>query len=189
MSSPQKTSLETTLSHQPILLSEQSSLEDLFSRMMSPDREIFMSFKSLKVETCFIDRIFIVYKPQGLNKDGTHRPPEILTQIKVLDFRCNAEDGAEVDLEDLTTHEVMTARYIPQRLFRYDVFVGVAPKQRLNWDAKLFNGTVRRSLSFMMLLKVRSPSSHFSHSVTGIETPVKFRELFPDVQFTLNQTS
>lgn len=173
----------------PVFLSEQRSLEDLFFRMESPDREECESFKSLKSEVAFVGRVFLVYRPTGLNTNGTHRNPEILTRIKVLDFRASAKKGAEVDLEDLTTHEIMTVTYIPRRLFDYDVFVGVAHRQRLNWEGTLYQGQVTRKLSFMLIMKVRSPAENFSHSVTGIETPVKFRELFPDVNFTLNHTS
>lgn len=177
---------ETNLSNNPNFLSEQKSLEDLFSRMISPDREICESFKSLKVEPAFVDRIFIVYKPTGLTREGAHRDPEILTQIKVTAFRCDDRKGAEVDLIDLSTHEVMTAGYIPRRLFNYDVFMSVAPRQRLNWDATWFQGSIRRNLSFMLMMKVRSGSDNYSQGATGIETPVKFRELYPAVNLTLN---
>lgn len=173
----------------PIFLSDQRSLEDLFSRMLSPDRETCGSFKSLKVEVAFVDRLLIVFKPQGLNKDGTHRDPIILTQIRVTDFRASAEHGCEVEVEDLSTNEVMTLGYIPKRLFYYDIYAGVAPRQKLNWDATLIHGTVRRSLSFMLLFKERSSVENFSHGVTGIVTPAKFRELFPSVPLTLNQIS
>lgn len=172
-----------------LFLSDDRSLEDLFSRMMSPDREICETYKSLKVEAAFVDRIFIIYKPQGLNTDGTHRHPEMLTQVKVTDFRLSAKGGAEVDLEDLTTHAVMTAGYVPQRLFNYDIFIGVAPRQRISWDATLHQGVVRRSLSFMLLTKVRSGEQNYSHGVTGILTPANFRQLFPEVKLTLNQSS
>lgn len=174
------------MSSNPNFLSEQKSLEDLFSRMVSPDREQCASFKCLKVEPAFVDRIFIIYKPTGLTKEGDHRPPEILTQVKVLSFRADDRRGSEVDLEDLTTNEVMTVGYIPRRLFNYDVFLSVAPRQRLNWDATLFQGRVRRHLSFMMMFKVRSASDNYSHGCTGVETPVKFRELYPNVTVVIN---
>jgi hypothetical protein len=180
------TAAHNQLAQNQLFLSDERSMEDLFSRMMSPDREQFATFKSLKVEAAFIDRIFILYKPMGLNAEGTHRPPEIITQIKVTDFRLSAKNGAEVDLEDLKTGEVMTIGYIPSRLFNYDIFIGVAPRQRISWDAALYQGTIRRSLSFMLLTKVRSGSGNYSHGATGIATPAGFRQLYPSVTLTLN---
>lgn len=167
------------------ILSDKASEADLFSRMESPDRETFESFKNLKVEAAFIERIFVVYKPTGLLREGLHRDPEVLTQVRITGFRADAKAGAEVDIEDLKTNEVMTVGYIPRRLFGYDVFVGVAHRQRLNWDATLLHGVIRRSMSFGILLKERSRPDYYSHGATSIETPAKFRALFPDYTLTL----
>ncbi len=166
-------------------LSEPASLEDLFNRMMSPDREVCETYQHLKVEQCFIDRIFIVYKPTGLNAENTHREPAILTQVKVTAFRVDATTGAELDLEDMTTHQVMTVTYIPKRLFHYDAFVGVPPKQRLHWDAQLIRGATKRSMGFYLMLKVRTKANFYSSGATAVETPSNFRALYPEVNFTI----
>lgn len=173
------------MSGNPNFLSETKSLEDLISRMVSPDRETFQTYQSMRVEAAFLNRIFVVYRPQGLQKSGEHREPEILSQVRVADFQVNARTGAEVVLEDLTTHEVMSVGYIPKRLFGYDVFLSVAPRQRLNWDASLHNGIVRRSLSFGMMIKERSRPDFYSYGCTSIETPANFRALFPKTDLTL----
>lgn len=178
---------DSIVSDKPIYLSEQKSTEDLFSRMMSPDREQCDSFKSLKVEVAFVNRMFVIYKPTGLTPEGYHKTPEILAHIRVNDFYASAQHGTEVEIEDLSTHEVMKLGYIPQRLFKYDVFGLVAPRQRLVWEATLLHGSIKRSMSFMLLFKERSAADNFSHSVTNIVTPSKFRELYPAVPLTLNQ--
>jgi hypothetical protein len=167
-------------------LSEQASLADLFKRMMSPDREVIQEYQHMKVEQCFINRLFVVYKPTGLTADRQHRSPEILTQIRVTGFRADAETGAQIDIEDTTTHQVMTVKYVPQRLFHYDVFVSVPPKQRLHWDAQVVGGLVKRSMGFQMLVKVRTKADFYSAGATGMETPVGFRELYPEVNIKLN---
>jgi hypothetical protein len=153
--------------------------------MISPDREVYETYKSLKVEVSFANRIFIVYQPSGLTRDKQHRPPEILTQLKVLGFRANSKDGAEVDIEDLQTHEVMTLDYIPKRLFGFEVFASVAPRQRLQWDGTIIGGVTRRSLSFMIMFKCRSRDDYYSAGATSVVTPAKFRELFPHVSLDL----
>jgi hypothetical protein len=169
----------------PFNLSEAASLEDLFKRMMSPDREACAEYQHMKVEPCFIDRIFVVYKPDGLDIKGQHRPPKILTQIKVTGFRVNAETGAELDLEDLVTRQVMTATYIPKRLFHYDAFVSVPPKQRLFWDAQSVRGTIKRTMGFHLLMKVRTKADFYSAGATAVETPTSFRALYPEENLKL----
>lgn len=169
----------------PFNLSDAASLEDLFKRMESPDREVCADFQHLKVEQCFIDRIFVVYKPDGLDAAGSHRAPKILTQIKVRGFHANAETGAEITLEDLGTRQVMTVTYIPKRLFHYDAFVSVPPKQRVHWDAQSVRGGIKRAMSFQALVKVRTKADHYSAGVTAVETPANFRALFPEVNLTL----
>lgn len=173
------------MSSSPFYLTEEASVQDLARRMESPDREECESFKHLKVEQCFIDRIFVVYKPQGLTQEGRHRDPIILTQVKVTGFRASAAAGAEIDLEDLATKQVMTVTYIPKRLFHYDAFVSVPPKMRVHWDAQSVRGAVRRSMGFQLLTKVRAKSDFYSAGVTGVETPAKFRELYPEVTLKL----
>jgi hypothetical protein len=172
------------MSSLPFYLTEDASVQDLFHRMESPDREECQSYGHMKTEQCFIDRIFVVYKPQGLKADGGHRDPVQLTQIKVTGFRVSGA-GSEIDLEDLGTNQVMTVSYIPKRLFHYDAFVSVPPKMRLNWDAQNVRGHIRRAMHFQVLVKVRSRGDFYSAGVTGVETPAKFRELYPDVTLKL----
>lgn len=173
------------MSGNPNFLSESHSLDDLFSRMVSPDREVCKTYLSMKVEAAFVNRVFIVFRPTGLTRDGSHREPEILTQVRIADFRANTRIGCECDIEDLYTHEVMTVGYIPRRLFSYDAFVGIAQRQRINWDARLHHGTIHRSLSFGLMIKERSRSDFYSAGCTSLETPANFRALFPSMNLTL----
>lgn len=160
-------------------LSEATSLDDLFRRMTSPDREECEAYKALKVEGAFVDRIFVIYKPRGFDGAGAHRDPEVLTQVKVTAFSVDAFLGGSIRIEDLTTHEVMTVGYIPKRLFSYDVFISVPPRQRVNWDAAMIEGQLRRSMSFGLLFKTKSKADFYSFGSTSAETPANFRALFP----------
>lgn len=166
-------------------LTDAKSLEDLFSRMVSPDREVCESYKSLKQESSFLERIFVVYKPTGLTKEGAHKAPAILTQIKILEFKADARTGSAAVVQDLITHEIMTVDYIPKRLFHYDIFCSVAPRQQLRWDLSLIGSLLRRSMLFTLLFKVRSQSDFYSAGVTAIETPANFRALYPAFDLTL----
>ena len=170
-------------SHQ--YLGDAESLKDLESRMMSPDREIYEGFKHLRVEAAFLGRVYIVYKPTGLTSENTHRPPEILAQIKVIDFVSNARDGSSIKLENLSTGETMTVSHIPKKLFGYDAYVASPPYQRLRWDGRVLQGAVKRSLSFGILLKTRTRSDFYSAGATMVESPKVFRQLYPNVELPL----
>lgn len=166
-------------------MSESESLRDLESRMMSPDREIYQSYKNLRVDAAFLGRILIVYKPTGLTADNQHREPEVLTQIKIVGFRADLKTGCVITLEDLSSGQVLEVSHIPVRLFHYDVFVGSPPFQRLRYDGRIENGAVRRSLAFGILIKTRTRSDWYSASATMVESPKNFRALYPAVSMPL----
>lgn len=166
-------------------LGDAESLKDLESRMMSPDREVYAGFRHMRVDAAFLGRIFIVYKPSGLTPEGQHKSPDVLTQVKVIDFNATAKAGCTLSLEDLTTGETMTVGHIPSRLFGYDVFVASPPFQRLRWDGRHDQGSVRRSLAFGILIKTRTRSDWYSAGATMVESPKGFRTLYPNVDLPL----
>lgn len=170
-------------SHQ--YLGDAESLKDLESRMTSPDRETYEGFKHLRVESAFLGRIYIVYKPTGLTAENTHREPEVLAQIKVVDFHSSAREGSSIKLENLDTGETMTVSHIPKRLFGYDAYVASPPFQRLRWDGRLVQGTVKRTLAFGILFKTRTRSDFYSAGATMVESPKVFRQLYPTVNLPL----
>jgi hypothetical protein len=66
-------------------LSDQQNLADLVARMPEEDRNRFNGYGHNRVEAVFVDRIFIVYKPTGLTRNGHHRPPEILNNYPIYE--------------------------------------------------------------------------------------------------------
>lgn len=161
-------------------LSQEESLSDLIDRIPGRDRDVYRDFRSLRVEAAFDDRVFILFKPCGLDERNQHRHPEILTTVRVLRFWCNSEDAC-VEVQDDNTGEVLQIGYVPVRLFGYDVFVSVPPRCQLRWDARYVEGQVRRSLSYPLLIKTKNLSTYYSAGVTYAETPNSFRALFPKV--------
>ena len=167
-------------------LGDRESLSDLESRMTSPDREIYQGYKNLRVEGSFLDRIYVIYKPTGLTADRQHREPDILGQVRVVGFTCDARKGCEISLENMETGELQHVGFIPQRLFSYDAFVGVPPFSRLRWDGRVSDGSIRRSLAFGILFKTRTRPENYSAGATMVETPKGFRQLYPSVHLPLH---
>ena len=162
-------------------LDDDDNLADLADRIPGHDRDIYKSYKALKIEAAFDDRIFVLYKPTGLTERNEHRDPEILTTVRLIDIRLSSTDGI-IRVMDDNNGEVMEVGYVPCRVFGYDVFISLPTRLTLKWDARIVDGVVRRSLSYPVLIKTRTRGDWYSAGVTGMETPNNFRKLFPKVQ-------
>jgi hypothetical protein len=167
-------------------LTDEQNLAELVSHMAEDDQRRFNNFGHFRVEPAFIDRIFIVYKPMGLTPAGQHREPEILNLIKVIDFGLEPRNGCYAVLEDHTTRQQLTLTHVPKRVYGYPIYALVPPNLTLRWDARRVNERIWRSLSFALLIKTRNRSDFYSKGNTYIESPNKFRRLYPTVtgQFT-----
>lgn len=161
-------------------LGDDENLADLVSRIPGSDREQYQSFGHLRVEAVFENRLFIVYKPTGLTREGLHRQPDVLTTVRVSDLWCESKEGACVGLEDLRTGATLRVGYIPTKLFGYNVFVSVPPIMRVRWDGRRAGGEVRRSLAFGLLIKAKNRADFYSAGNTYCETPNSFRALLPN---------
>lgn len=166
-------------------MGDDESMADLASRVKEEDKATFDSFGHTRIEAVFDNRLLVVYKPQGL--DGKiHKSPEILTTIKVRNYECSSEDGSSIEIEDLTTGERQVINHIPARVFDYDLFMSVPPALRLRWDLRVGDdGQTARSLSYAVLIKSKNRSDWYSFGVTYAETPNRFRELYPHINFRL----
>jgi hypothetical protein len=160
-------------------LNEAESAAELLSHMREEDKQAFNDFGHTRIEAVFNNRLFVVYKPQGL--DGKeHKAPEVLTTIKVLNYEGTSEDGSSVEVEDLRTGERQIITHVPARVFDYDLFMSVPSALRLRWDVRVSEtGKMLRSLSYALLVKAKNRSDWYSFGVTYAETPNRFRELFP----------
>lgn len=167
-------------------MNDTESMADLVSRMQRQERDRFEAFRHMRVEGAFVDRVFVIYQPTGLTPDRRHRPPRILGQIRVKDFRCDARHGCCVTVEDSLTGATQHVDYIPALCFSYDFFIGLPPFSRLRWDARFdLGGSVERALTFGLLFKTRSRAEFYSKDCVMAETPNSFRRLYPDVPLSL----
>lgn len=164
-------------------LSEAENTANLVSLIKENDKPAHTEFTHIRVEAVFDSRLFVVYKPTGL--DGkVHRAPEVLTTVKVLNYACSSEEGSSIEIEDMKTGERQVITHVPSRLFDYELFLSLPPALRVRWDVRdAGNGKMVRSLSYAVLIKSRNRSDWYSQGVTYTETPNRFRELFPTFDF------
>lgn len=160
---------------------DEQNLAELVSRMPEEDRQRFNNYGHFRVEAVFINRIFIVYRPTGLNAVGQHREPEILTTVKVVDFGVEVRDGCYAVIQDQQTGQELTVTHVPKKLFGYPIYISIPPRVTLRWDCRTVNGRPWRSLSFAMLIKTKNKSDFYSKGNTYVETPNEFKRLYPAV--------
>lgn len=161
-------------------LSDAESMADLARQIKEEDQPLFEELGHLRVEAVFDNRLFVVYKPTGL--DGkAHRDPQVLTTLKVLNYECTSDEGSTVEIEDLSTGQRQVISHVPSRVFEYELFMSVPTALRLQWDARnTYDGKLVRSLSYALLIKSKNRSDWYSYGVTYAETPNRFKELFPN---------
>lgn len=161
--------------------SDEDNAAELISHMPAEEQKQYKSYGHNTVESVFIDRVFIVYKPTGLNAAGQHREPDVLTLIRCVDFGVDPRAGCHATLRDQKSESEMIVRHVPQKLFTYPIFVSIPPAVTLRWDCRLRDGKAWRSLAFAMLLKTKNKSTFYSAGNVYAEVPAKFKRLFPNV--------
>lgn len=167
-------------------LSDSENLSNLVTDMPAEEQTAFNSFGHLRAEAAFNGRLFILYRPSGLNPDKTHKAPEVLTTARFVDFKCDSAGGAVAKVVDVTTGQSQVVNHVPTRLFHYPIFVSIPPMCKVRWNARVVDGKTTRTLTYSLLVKARNRSDFFSFGNTYCETPNDFRALFPDFNLALN---
>ena len=148
---------------------DEQNLAELVSHMPDDDQRRFNKYGHFRIEAVFIDRVFIVYRP------------EILNTVKVTDFGVDTRNGSYAEFVEQNTKQGLTITHVPRRLFGYPIYVSLPPKMSLRWDARNVHGRVWRSLSFAVLIKTKNRSDFYSKGNVYVETPNAFKRLYPNV--------
>jgi hypothetical protein len=153
---------------------------DLISRMPESERVQHIKFGHLRIESAFAGRIFILYKPTGLNALRQHREPDVVTSLLITDYLCDALVGSTARVVDQSNGSMMSIGHVPKRIFEYDIFMAMPSRMQLRWDARAVDGRVLRSLSFAVLIKTKNKSDFYSQGNLYCETPRGFLALYPN---------
>lgn len=168
-------------------LEQRDNLDDLVERMPNHAKSRYKMMRNLRVDSAFLDRIYIIYKHPELDVTGIQKKPQILGAIKVTGFRLDAGHGASLTFMDVATGDEQTVGYVPQQIFDWDCFLSVAPESMIKWDAwdswdDTEEATVRRrSMSFGVLIKSACRTETPIVGATLIDTFNGFRKSFPQV--------
>ncbi len=180
-----------------IFQDEGSSTLDLNARINPEHQAKFAKFGHLQIQGAFIDRLYIIYKSNGLKDRAVEgfggdsfgfkkaNMPTILATLKVIDFECDEENGCSFTLQDTETLEEVVVGHIPTRLFDFDVFMSIPAHCKVKWDLRTDtkSKTSSRSLSFAVLVKTANRADFHSEGNTYCCTPNEFAGLFPGSNF------
>ncbi len=167
-------------------LTDADNAAALAADIQKDDRADFDSFGHNRLESAFVDRVFIVYECQGrAGAKDIQRPPKILTVVRVTGFNANYATGCEIKLLDEANNRSMTVGHVPTRLFDYPIFVAVPPRLTIKWDAQFMGDKLVRSLLFVMFVKCRNKAEFFSKGNTYMETPNRLRDLYSHLELDL----
>lgn len=162
-------------------LDNDENMADLVGQMPADEQQRYLNYGHRRIESVFVDRMFIIYKPTGLNAAKQHREPEILTTVRVVDFMVDSVNGATAKVTDDKHAREMRVTAVPKKLFDYPIYISIPPRLELKWDARLVGERVRRSMSFAFLIKTKNKSDFYSQGNTYAESPNVFKRLYPNV--------
>lgn len=163
---------------------ELNNVANLLEQVAPDDHEDLKSMQGVRTETGFSGRIFIVYRPTGLKANGTHRAPDVLTQVRLTHFSIDTS-GARLTVVDVFTGETMVLGYVPKRLFHYPAFISIPPFVKIRSDARDTPQGVQRSLSYGVVIRTRNRADNVSAGVVYLATPNDFRNTFPEYPLTI----
>lgn len=156
-------------------------MAELVSLMPVDEQKQYLNYGHRRIEATFVDRVFIIYRPTGLNAAKQHREPDIVTTVRIMDFMVDSTNGASSRLLDERSGAEMRIGYVPKKIFTYPIFVSIPARLTLKWDARKVGERTLRSMSFALLVKTKNRSDFYSQGNVYAETPASFKKLYPNV--------
>lgn len=149
-------------------------VEDHFAALvltLEPEEmELYNRTRHVRVETGYRDRNFVVYQMRGGKRN-------VLDHISVLDFRCDDEIGASIEIKSNENQDTLVVGYIPIRLFGFDAFVHLPLHGRLSWSTtpdKVLEG----KLGFPVCIRTLSRRGLREEGITYCETGMSYAREF-----------
>lgn len=156
------------------------NLADLVSKMPAEERAAWNEYGHMFVEPTFADRVFLLYRCEGKDRDNRRRPPNVIERYRVIGISVTDSEGVVIRVLAENENKVIEIGHVPVNLGGHGVFASVPHSFTMRWDARLHDGKLRRSLAYLLLFKTRNSSAFYSRGNVYIETPNKLKKLFPD---------
>ncbi len=163
-------------------LNTKENMADLVTLMPHQHQSRYRWMRNLRIDSAFLDRVYVVYKQTELDSNGRQKDPIVLGMIKVVEFTVDAKKGSNITIMDVATGDEQDIGHVPQQIFDWDCYVSVPPENIVKWDAWDCDGERRRSMSFGMLFKTSCRTESPIVGATMVDTLNGFRRNFPNMQ-------
>lgn len=136
------------------------------------DRELFDSFRCVRVETGYSGRNFLVYNMLSPSF------PAVLDKLTILDLEVSSEVGPTTEIRSAVFGTTQIVGCAPQRMFGYPVFMWMPLRLHVNVDCiETEPGDLSHiSVGFNLCIKTLSRRSPQEMGVTHCETGKNFAE-------------
>ena len=171
------------------ILDDKASLESLVRRMPTDEREAYERLKHIRSETIFLDRVFYVYKCTGKGSNGLQLPPQVLANVRVINFGYVHDKGFLVSLLNEDTNEKQVLDGTPAKIFGYDVYANVPCSFSLKHNEIVFDdGRANFDTSVVIYVKTSNKADFYSKGTTYMETPPRMAALYPLQEWAPDRT-
>ena len=144
--------------------------EALLATLPQEQQELYRRLNHIRQEPSFRGRSFVIY---GIR----NRQPEIIDELKVLDFIANDSVGASCEIRSDRTGKTLTVGYAPVQVFNYPVFMHLPLHAKLRWSTT--EGRVHTGkLAFDIAIRTETRISLRERQVIYCETGVNYAKEF-----------
>lgn len=167
---------------EPRFLDDQESEAELVLQMPAQEQAVYRNYGHRWIDSAYIGRTFVLYRA------GKHRgAAKVVTLIDVTEVSLTADAGMSCVLRDRNTGETQHVGHVPQRLFKYGVFVQFPVKVVLKWDAIQYDthSPVVRRLQFALVIKTKNHPKWHNDGNTYIAIPRDFQAQFPQEELKI----
>lgn len=152
-------------------LSKEELQSVLVDQLPQPQRDLYESMHHVRSEACFRGRLFVIYQI-------VQRKAVVLDTLEVLDFECNHDDGASIEVLSRNTGKTFTVGYSPTQVLDYPIFMFMPLYLRVRWCADADQAGREGQLGFDVVIRTKSRYHLRERQVIYCESRTTFMEEF-----------
>jgi hypothetical protein len=152
-------------------LSKEELQDTLVAQLPTKQRELYESLRHARSEACFRGRLFVIY-------EMVKRECKVLDTLEVLDFQCDHEAGASMEVLSRSTGRRFTVGYAPAQVLDYPIFMFMPLYLRVRWCADADQAGTGGHLGFDVVLRTKSRYHLRERQVIYCESRTQWMEEF-----------
>ena len=157
-------------------MSATQTYKRMLGRLKKEDQELFHFLGHGRVETCFVDRVFLIYHM-------VNEKPVVIDRVIVTGFSTDTQRGAHMGIKSVLSGNTIGIGYGPVKLWDYPIFLSIPMYHKVGWAvAESDADSLRGSLSWQVYILTEDRMHMRQPRVTYMETGPEFGREFNDAQ-------